>query len=52
MDEQTRVLLWEQEGQSGYFVNEFGRSGLQMPWEADLYHSWVKSPDPDDFTWR
>jgi len=51
MDEATTLLLWEQEGQGGYFTNEFGRSGLQMPWEADLYHSWVKKPNHDDFTW-
>lgn len=52
MDAATGLLLWEQEGQSGYFVNEFGRSGLQMPWEADLYHSWVKKPTRADFSWR
>ncbi len=51
MDEATSALLWESEGQGSYFVNEHGRSGLQMPWEADLYHSWVRIAEPTDFVW-
>lgn len=52
MDDATSTLLWESEGLGSYFINEHGRSGLQMPWEANLYHSWVRSPEPHDFTWR
>ncbi|WP_179614982.1 flavin-containing monooxygenase [Nocardioides marinisabuli] len=51
MDRATAALLWESEGQGSYFVNEHGRSGLQMPWEANLYHSWVRAPDRADFSW-
>lgn len=52
MDRATASLLWESEGQGSYFVNEHGRSGLQMPWTANTYHAWVRSPDPDEFEWR
>lgn len=52
MDDATKELLWESEGGGSYFVNEFGRSGLQMPWSADVYHSWVRKPRADDFEWR
>lgn len=41
MDARTAGLIYEAEGGSGYFVNEHGRSGVQMPWDAHEYHAQV-----------
>jgi 4-hydroxyacetophenone monooxygenase len=49
MDGATSALLWEEQGQGGYFVNEQGRSGVQMPWLAHEYHAWVRSPNLTDY---
>ncbi len=49
MDEATSALLWEEQGQGGYFVNEQGRSGVQMPWLAHEYHEQVRSATLADY---
>ncbi|KAF2802334.1 FAD/NAD(P)-binding domain-containing protein [Mytilinidion resinicola] len=49
LDEASKKLIWEySEGQS-YYVNEFGRSGVNMPWTTSEYHAMVIKPNPDDF---
>jgi 4-hydroxyacetophenone monooxygenase len=48
LDEATSKLIWESEG-SGYYVNEFGRQGVNMPWTTSEYHSMVIKPNADDF---
>lgn len=51
MDAESRKILWEHEGVGGYYVNEFGRSGVNMPWTHQQYYEWIRVPDPDDFDW-
>jgi 4-hydroxyacetophenone monooxygenase len=48
LDERTRTLIWESAG-AGYYVNEFGRQGVNMPWTTSEYHEMVITPNPDDF---
>lgn len=45
MDEEGRQLIWEAEGGSGYYVNEHGRSGVNMPWLVEEYHRRMRQPD-------
>ncbi|WP_433622183.1 flavin-containing monooxygenase [Nocardia sp. CA-120079] len=49
MDAATAEIIWEGEGVGGYYVNEFGRSGVNMPWGFLEYFSWVIEPDFDDY---
>lgn len=51
MDEATKELLWTEEG-SSYYVNEHGRSGVNLPWETTIYHEWIARMNPDDFDLR
>jgi 4-hydroxyacetophenone monooxygenase len=51
-DEAMRAIIWESEGARGYYLNERGRQAINMPWLMHQYHAWVRSPDPNDFTWR
>jgi 4-hydroxyacetophenone monooxygenase len=48
LDESTKKLIWESEG-SGYYVNEFGRQGVNMPWTTSEYHEMVIQPNAEDF---
>ncbi|RDW57181.1 hypothetical protein BP6252_13829 [Coleophoma cylindrospora] len=48
LDLATKELIWEGEG-SGYFVNEHGRQGVNMPWTTAEYHRMIFKPDFDDF---
>jgi 4-hydroxyacetophenone monooxygenase len=48
LDGATTKLIWEMEGRS-YYVNEHGRSGVNMPWEAQDYHSMIFAPNLDDY---
>ncbi len=50
MDEAMRHILWESEGQGGYYVNEYGRSGVNMPWTMYEFYQMVREIEPDDFT--
>jgi 4-hydroxyacetophenone monooxygenase len=49
MDDEGRKIIWEAEGGSGYYVNEYGRSGVNMPWLVEEYHRRVSQPDLDEF---
>lgn len=49
MDAEHRNILWEHEGVGGYYVNEHGRSGVNMPWTQQEYYEMIRVPDPDDY---
>jgi 4-hydroxyacetophenone monooxygenase len=50
LDDAMSQMLWESEGGGGgYYVNEFGRSGVNMPWTLGEFYDRVKAPDPDDY---
>lgn len=49
MDEALKQLLWNSEGQGGYFINEYGRVGTQMPWTADQFYELVRKSDPKNY---
>jgi 4-hydroxyacetophenone monooxygenase len=50
LDAQMQEMLWESEkGGGGYYVNEFGRSGVNMPWTLAEFYARVREPDLDDF---
>ena len=50
LDARMQDMLWESEkGGGGYYVNEFGRSGVNMPWTLAEFYDRVKAPDLDDF---
>ncbi|KAH7142197.1 hypothetical protein EDB81DRAFT_899807 [Dactylonectria macrodidyma] len=51
LDEEGRGLIWESEGH-GYYVNEFGRQSVNLPWPTADYHRMVMKPDFDDFEFR
>ena len=44
-----KQLLWNSEGQGGYFINEYGRVGTQMPWTADQFYELVRKSDPQSY---
>jgi 4-hydroxyacetophenone monooxygenase len=52
MDQEMHTLLWTTEGRGGYFVNEHGRVGTQMPWKADRFYELVRTADTDNFLFR
>ena len=50
LDAEMSAMLWESEGGGGgYYVNEFGRSGVNMPWTLADFYARVKAPDLGDF---
>ncbi|KAL2823628.1 hypothetical protein BDW59DRAFT_163206 [Aspergillus cavernicola] len=48
LDEANSKLIWESEG-AGYYVNEHGRQGVNMPWTTSEYHAMVLGPNLDDY---
>lgn len=52
LDAEMRDMLWEEEkgGGGSYYVNEFGRSGVNMPWTLQAFYEMVRAPDFGDFT--
>jgi 4-hydroxyacetophenone monooxygenase len=49
IDDAVRELIYEEEGKGGYFLNEHGRSGVQMPWTVDEYHARLLPADIADY---
>jgi len=49
MDEEHKTILWEYEGVGGYYVNAFGRSGVNMPWKVHDFFEMVQQPDPENY---
>jgi 4-hydroxyacetophenone monooxygenase len=52
MDAEMSQMIWEQEGKSGYYVNAYGRSGVNMPWRTEQYHGATIVPDLTAFELR
>lgn len=52
LDEAMTKLLWAHEGSGSYYVNDFGRPGVNMPWRADHYNKMIQTPNFDDFVVR
>ena len=48
LDEGISKLIWESDG-AGYYVNEFGRQGVNMPWTCTEYDEMVRKPNIADF---
>ncbi|MCJ1305457.1 hypothetical protein MMC08_008271 [Hypocenomyce scalaris] len=48
LDEGIRKLIWESDG-AGYYVNEFGRQGVNMPWTCADYDEMVRKPNIADY---
>ncbi|MBW8815318.1 MAG: NAD(P)/FAD-dependent oxidoreductase [Caulobacterales bacterium] len=50
LDREMKTVLWEnQKGGGGYYINEHGRSTINMPWTIDEYYQLVSAPDPENF---
>jgi len=51
LDDEMREMLWEEEkgGGGSYYVNEFGRSGVNMPWTLQAFYEMVRAPDFTEF---
>ncbi|MDZ3833537.1 MAG: FAD-dependent oxidoreductase [Sphingopyxis sp.] len=52
MDQAMTSTLWEAEGQGGYYLNEQGRSGVNMPWRIYDFYDMLRNPEMKDFTVR
>lgn len=51
LDVQSKGLIWEEAG-AGYYVNKWGRSAVNVPWETADYHLMVSKPNFADFEIR
>lgn len=50
LDGEMTKMLWEREkGGGGYYVNRFGRSGVNMPWTLADFYRRTEAPDFADF---
>ncbi|MEH6519375.1 MAG: NAD(P)/FAD-dependent oxidoreductase [Halioglobus sp.] len=49
MDEAMKNLLWESQGQDGYYTNEEGRSGVNMPWTVHDFYEMIRQPDLEQY---
>jgi len=49
MDKEMKNLLWESQGQDGYYTNEQGRSGVNMPWTVHEFYQAIREPDLKEF---
>jgi 4-hydroxyacetophenone monooxygenase len=52
LDEAMKEILWEREGAGGYYNNEFGRSGVNLPFLTEDYHAMVAEANPEDYLLR
>ncbi|KAJ4371641.1 hypothetical protein N0V83_004861 [Neocucurbitaria cava] len=48
LDAECKGLIWEEAGH-GYYVNEWGRQGVNVPWKTAEYHGMVSKPNLKDF---
>jgi 4-hydroxyacetophenone monooxygenase len=51
LDAEMKGIVWEAPGHC-YYVNEFGRAALNVPWTTQEYHAMVREADLDDFDVR
>lgn len=52
MDERGKGQIYESNGQTGYFTNEFGRSGVQMSWDAHEFYDQLSPHHLSDYIAR
>lgn len=54
LDEGLKTMLWEEErgGGGSYYINQHGRTGVNMPWSLEEFHSFVRIPEFDDYILR
>lgn len=48
VDSENKNIVWEAEG-AGYYVNEHGRSAVNMPWNTYDYYRMTRTFNPLDF---
>jgi 4-hydroxyacetophenone monooxygenase len=49
LDERMERLIWTHPGQTNYYVNQWGRVGLNMPWNSTEYFEMIESPEFSDY---
>lgn len=49
MDEAMKGLLWETETGNSYYLNNHGRSGVNMPWTVHDYYAMIQEPDVQNY---
>lgn len=49
MDEAMKSLLWETETGNSYYLNNHGRSGVNMPWDVHDYFAMIQHIDPENY---
>lgn len=51
LDEAMLSLIWYDEGSKdkNYYVNEFGRQQVNIPWRLEQQHEFLEKFDPDDY---
>ena len=52
LDQADKEILWAQEGSKSYFVNQFGRSAVNIAFRTEDYHAMVAKPDLNDFVMK
>ena len=52
LDEAMKSTIWEVEGKGGYYVNEFGRSGVLMPWRMFEFFDFLRDDDRSGFVFE
>ncbi|MFN3387574.1 MAG: flavin-containing monooxygenase [Allosphingosinicella sp.] len=52
LDTAMKEVLWEVEGAGGYYNNEFGRCGVNLPFLTEDYHAMVAEAKPGDYDLR
>lgn len=52
LDRDTDGMIRIVEGKGSYYINEYGRLSINVPWAAADYHAMVSRPDPDDMFLR
>lgn len=45
-----RILLEDQRGGGGYYINSHGRPGVTQPWTFDEFYEMIREPDLDEFS--
>jgi 4-hydroxyacetophenone monooxygenase len=49
LDQSVRHLIWDSPGANSYYLNEHGRSGLNMPWRTEDYFARLMRPDIENY---
>ena len=49
MDVALEECIWAAPGQKSYYLNEFGRQNVNMPWKPAQYYEWVRDPKLDEY---